>query len=86
MNALTKQRPVGHNALMSEATPKPSPASTQPDGPLPDRTCTWCKVPMNKRLVASGLFLHYTCPKCVFQHTITWKTDPASPNKSGKAH
>ena len=35
----------------------------------PDRTCTWCKVPMTKRLVGHGKFLHYICPKCVFQHT-----------------
>jgi hypothetical protein len=24
---------------------------------------------MTKRLVADGKFLHYLCPKCVFQHT-----------------
>jgi len=36
---------------------------------VPDRTCTWCKVPMEKRLVAGGRFVHYTCPKCIFQHT-----------------
>lgn len=36
---------------------------------VPDRLCTWCKVPMDKRLVASGKFIHYTCPKCIFQHT-----------------
>ena len=36
---------------------------------LPDRLCTWCKVAMTKRLVAGGQFVHYTCPKCVFQHT-----------------
>jgi len=35
----------------------------------PDRACTWCKVPMTKRLVGDGKFLHYICPKCVFQHT-----------------
>jgi hypothetical protein len=35
----------------------------------PDRACTWCKVPMIKKLVGNGAFLHYTCPKCVFQHT-----------------
>lgn len=35
----------------------------------PDRLCTWCKVVMTKRLVAGGQFVHYTCPKCVFQHT-----------------
>jgi len=37
---------------------------------LPDRLCTWCKVPMKKRLVGGRQFLHYTCPKCIFQHTI----------------
>jgi len=37
---------------------------------LPERLCTWCKVPMKKRLVASGQFIHYTCPKCIFQHTM----------------
>ena len=37
---------------------------------LPDRLCTWCKVLMRKRLVASGQFIHYTCPKCIFQHTM----------------
>ncbi len=36
---------------------------------IPDRLCTWCKVSMKKRLVASGQFVHYTCPKCIFQHT-----------------
>jgi hypothetical protein len=36
---------------------------------LPERMCTWCKVAMAKRLVAGGQFIHYTCPKCVFQHT-----------------
>ncbi|MBA2486485.1 MAG: hypothetical protein H0V35_10380 [Nitrospira sp.] len=36
---------------------------------LPERLCTWCKVAMTKRLVAGGQFIHYTCPKCVFQHT-----------------
>jgi hypothetical protein len=36
---------------------------------IPDRLCTWCKMPMNKRLVADGRFIHYTCPKCVFQHS-----------------
>ena len=36
---------------------------------IPDRICTWCKVTMMKRLVAGGKFIHYTCPKCIFQHT-----------------
>jgi len=35
----------------------------------PDRTCTWCKVAMSKRLVGNGTYLHYLCPKCRFQHT-----------------
>lgn len=37
---------------------------------LPDRRCTWCGVPMKKRLVGGKQFVHYTCPKCIFQHTI----------------
>ena len=40
---------------------------------LPDRLCTWCKVPMKKRLVGAGQYLHYTCPKCVFQHAMKWE-------------
>lgn len=36
---------------------------------IPDRLCTWCKVPMRKRLVGGGQFIHYTCPKCIFQHS-----------------
>lgn len=36
---------------------------------LPDRLCTWCKVLMRKRLVGGNQFIHYTCPKCIFQHT-----------------
>jgi hypothetical protein len=48
------------------ATPS-TPSPTNED--IPDRLCTWCKVPMKKRLVASGQFIHYTCPKCIFQHT-----------------
>lgn len=36
---------------------------------LPDHLCTWCKVPMRKRLVGGEYFVHYTCPKCIFQHT-----------------
>lgn len=52
-----------------------SPPQQQPDpsaaalADVPDRTCTWCKVPMMKRLVGGGQFVHYTCPKCIFQHT-----------------
>ena len=53
----------------------PSTEDNQPQPPaaataeIPDRLCTWCKVPMMKRLVGGGAFIHYTCPKCVFQHT-----------------
>lgn len=36
---------------------------------LPDRLCTWCKVLMMKRVVGGNQFIHYTCPKCIFQHT-----------------
>jgi hypothetical protein len=53
---------------MSDATnlqPDPSAAAL---ADVPDRNCTWCKVPMRKRLVGGGLFIHYTCPQCVFQH------------------
>jgi len=24
---------------------------------------------MTKRLVGGGLYIHYTCPKCIFQYT-----------------
>jgi hypothetical protein len=50
-------------------TSTPKSAATAPTAELPDRLCTWCKVAMTKRLVAGGQFVHYTCPKCVFQHT-----------------
>ena len=46
---------------------------------IPDRLCTWCKVPMKKRLVASGQFVHYTCPKCIFQHTTRLGPKPEKP-------
>jgi hypothetical protein len=45
---------------------------------LPDRLCTWCKVPMKKRLVGANQFVHYTCPKCVFQHTTRIGPKPAA--------
>ena len=48
---------------------------------LPDRQCTWCNVPMKKRLVASGQFIHYTCPKCIFQHTTRRGPKPPAPEK-----
>ncbi|HEY7531151.1 MAG TPA: hypothetical protein VH681_00050 [Nitrospiraceae bacterium] len=47
---------------------------------LPERLCTWCKVPMKKRLVASGQFVHYTCPKCIFQHTVRLGPKPEAPS------
>jgi hypothetical protein len=46
---------------------------------LPDRLCTWCQVPMKKRLVGGNQFVHYTCPKCVFQHTTRLGPKPPSP-------
>ncbi len=50
------------------------PASKNPaQDEIPDRACTWCKVPMTKRLVGDGQYLHYTCPKCVFQHAMKWE-------------
>jgi len=48
-----------------EQAQRPHSATTD----IPDRLCTWCKVPMMKRLVGGGAFIHYTCPKCIFQHT-----------------
>ena len=58
-------------------------AGTQaPASDLPDRLCTWCKVPMKKRLVASGQFIHYTCPKCIFQHTTRRASQPSAPDQS----
>ena len=50
-------------------TSTPQKKSPAPTAELPERLCTWCKVAMTKRLVAGGQFIHYTCPKCVFQHT-----------------
>lgn len=47
-------------------SPAPAPAAL---ADIPDRQCTWCKVPMVKRLVGGGKFIHYTCPTCIFQHT-----------------
>ena len=58
--------------------PTNGPASTAtPAADIPDRLCTWCKVLMKKRLVASGQFIHYTCPKCIFQHTTKVVTKPS---------
>ena len=56
--------------------------TTTPDASLtnlPDRLCTWCQVPMKKRLVGGNQFVHYTCPKCVFQHTTRLGLKPPSP-------
>jgi len=63
--------------LMTTTPSQPNPSTTD----LPDRLCTWCKVQMKKRLVASGQFVHYTCPKCVFQHTTR-----LGPNQAKSAH
>jgi len=46
---------------------------------LPDRLCTWCQVPMRKRLVGGNQFIHYTCPKCIFQHTTRLGPKPQTP-------
>jgi hypothetical protein len=54
-------------AMADTSAPHINPAAST--GELPERLCTWCKVAMTKRLVAGGRFIHYTCPKCVFQHT-----------------
>ena len=50
--------------------------SDMPRIELPDRLCTWCKVIMIKRLVGGKQFIHYTCPKCIFQHTRRLPTKP----------
>lgn len=52
------------HSCMATSTP-----NQQTDRNLPDRDCTWCKIPMRKRLVGEGRFIHYTCPECIFQHT-----------------
>lgn len=49
---------------------------------LPDRLCTWCRVSMKKRLVGGKQFVHYTCPKCVFQHTTRLGPKPSAPKQS----
>ena len=54
--------------MTSSSTPKPD-RTAAALAAIPDRNCTWCKVPMAKRLVGGGLYIHYTCPKCIFQHT-----------------
>ena len=55
-------------AMDNQPTKRPAPTAT-PQDEIPDRLCTWCKIAMRKRLVAGGQFIHYTCPKCIFQHT-----------------
>jgi hypothetical protein len=54
---------------MSSGPDQKTSGTSSQDG-IPDRLCTWCKVPMTKRLVGDGQYLHYTCPKCVFQHAM----------------
>lgn len=54
--------------MTSSPTPKPD-RTAAALAAIPDRACAWCKVPMTKRLVGGGLYIHYTCPKCIFQHT-----------------
>ena len=68
---MTRFSSLGENAAMAGDTHT---ASAQ----LPDRLCTWCKVPMKKRLVGANQFVHYTCPKCVFQHTTRLGPKPAA--------
>ncbi|MCG3777330.1 MAG: hypothetical protein JW388_0015 [Nitrospira sp.] len=78
LGRLTRFSTVGENAAMATRIPSDL-ISTQSPADLPDRLCTWCKVAMRKRLVASGQFVHYTCPTCVFQHTIRRGPKPAAP-------
>ncbi len=54
---------------MPETPPDQPSEPTGSPADLPDRLCTWCKVPMRKRLVGKGRFIHYVCPRCLFQHT-----------------
>jgi hypothetical protein len=62
------------------ANPTPStPIPTQPSADLPDRLCTWCQVTMKKRFVGGKQFVHYTCPKCIFQHTTRLDQPPPDP-------
>jgi hypothetical protein len=32
---------------------------------------------MTKRLVGGGAYIHYTCPKCIFQHTSKTQKPPS---------
>ncbi|MEE8234955.1 MAG: hypothetical protein V3R11_01975 [Nitrospirales bacterium] len=63
------------------ATMEPSPENNThaplSESDIPDRMCTWCKVLMTKRIVGQGRFIHYTCPKCIFQHTAKRAVAPA---------
>jgi hypothetical protein len=68
---LTRFATLGDNAAMAMAD--------VPLTELPDRLCTWCQVPMKKRLVGGKQFIHYTCPKCIFQHTTRLGPKPAAP-------
>ncbi len=69
LRALTSLSSLGENADMSTSPKDQALPDTATLSTIPDRACTWCKVTMLKRLVADGKFVHYTCPKCIFQHT-----------------
>jgi hypothetical protein len=56
-------------------------AEQRPLADLPDRQCTWCGIPMKKRLVGGNRFIHYTCPKCIFQHTTALAPKLVTPNR-----
>jgi hypothetical protein len=62
-------------ANLIPSKPNLTPSSAE----LPDRLCTWCQVPMKKRFVGGKQFVHYTCPKCIFQHTTRLGPKPPSP-------
>jgi hypothetical protein len=64
-----------HMANIASSISDPIPSSAD----LPDRLCTWCRVAMKKRLVGGKQFVHYTCPKCIFQHTTRLGPKPPSP-------
>jgi hypothetical protein len=36
---------------------------------------------MKKRLVGGDQFVHYTCPKCIFQHTTRHKLNLQTPGR-----
>ena len=56
--------------------------SVCPSCEIPERMCTWCNLRMKKKLVGNGRYVHYICPKCVFQHTskYTVSSPITSPN------